>query len=848
VKILLVEDDYTTACAIAEILQAQNYFVDAVVDGQQALDMSASFSYDLMLLDLMLPKLDGISVCRALRSRNAHIPILLMTAKDTATDKIMGLDAGADDYLVKPFNVEELMARIRALLRRGTTVLPDILTWGNLQFDANKSDLVCHDKVLHLSKKDHCLIELFLRHPQKTFSRSEILDHLCAQNEYPSEAAVTTQIKALRKKLNAVGIDANFIETVYGFGYRLGKRSIHTEVDSGSEQILQVEDYATEHLPQGIAQSRLDKFKSGDRAKILLLEQACQALQQGQLDPQQQQTAQQTAHKLVGSLGILGFAAGSKIARKIERLLDPNQELPAIAAEELQGLVINLTQELARSPQPGSATKSVPSKAKVMIVDDDPQLLAEFGILLESHGIYVTSLLDANRFWQVLEAAKPALLVLDFQMPSCSGLDLCQLVRRNSQWQDLPIVFLTAHNSPEIIQQIFTAGADGYIKKSDGEIEIVNQIIGRLNWKLQSDNHERQIADTELKCQEHLFRTLAECSPVGIFMMDSSFECTYTNPRSHKICGFTAEQALGKGWLDFIHPDDREMLLAQLMEARKHTLPFEHKTRFVHKDTSILSGNIRTSPVVSSSGQLIGHVGTIEDITKAQMVEQMKDEFIAIVSHEIRTPLTGIRGALGLMATGALASQPARAKRILEIAVADTERLVRLVGDVLDLERLESGIDKLVRAHCRIDALIAQATEALQIAAEQAQVTLKLYPVSFELWVDGDLIVQALINLISNAIKFSPPGGVVTVRSILRAEHILFRVEDQGTGIPADKLESIFGRFQQVNASDSRQKGGTGLGLAICRNIIQRHGGYIWAESTLGEESIFSFTLPYTHP
>lgn len=492
-KILLVEDDCTTASAIAEILQAQNYFVDVVVDGQQALDMSASFSYDLMLLDLMLPKLDGISVCRALRSRNAHMPILLMTAKDNATDKIMGLDAGADDYLVKPFNVEELMARIRALLRRGATVLPTILTWGNLQFDANKNDLICDDKVLHLSKKDHSLVELFLRHPQKIFSRSEILDRLCAQNEYPSEAAVTTQIKALRKKLDAVGIDANFIETVYGFGYRLGKPSIHNEVDSAPEQIPQIEDFATEHLPQGIAQSSLDKFKSDDRAKILLLEQACQALQQGQLDPEQQQTAQRTAHKLVGSLGILGFAAGSKIARKIERLLDPNQALTAIATEEFQTLVESLKQELARSPQQVSESAAVrscdramPSKAKVMIVDDDPQVLAEFGILLESQGIYVTSLLDADRFWQVLEAAKPDLLVLDFQMPSCSGLDLCQLVRSNMQWRELPIVFLTAHNSPEVIQQIFTVGADGYIKKSEGEIEIVNQIVGRLNFQLQS--------------------------------------------------------------------------------------------------------------------------------------------------------------------------------------------------------------------------------------------------------------------------------------------------------------------------------------------------------------------------
>jgi signal transduction histidine kinase len=168
-----------------------------------------------------------------------------------------------------------------------------------------------------------------------------------------------------------------------------------------------------------------------------------------------------------------------------------------------------------------------------------------------------------------------------------------------------------------------------------------------------------------------------------------------------------------------------------------------------------------------------------------------------------------------------------------------------LVNNVLDLQRIESGEVKMEKQVCNVSTLMIQATEAMQPMAQNHGVVLIAEPVDINIFVDSDYIVQALTNLISNAIKFSSVNGKVWLTAENRPNaEVLFSVSDEGQGIPSDKLESIFERFQQVDSSDSRRKGGTGLGLTICRKIVEQHEGKIWAESTLGQGSTFSFTLP----
>ena len=222
-KILVVEDDEIISDAIVEYLSDQHYAVEAAYDGKSAWDLLEVFTYDLILLDVMLPEMDGITLCRKLRNQGMDIPILMLTARDTLDNKIEGLDAGADDYLVKPFELEELSARIRALLRRGGATTAPILTWGKLSLDPSTCEVFFDEKELALSPKEYKLLEFFLRNGRRVFSRAQILEHLWSFEQVPEEATVKAHIRGLRQKLESVGAPSNLIETVYGLGYRLGE-------------------------------------------------------------------------------------------------------------------------------------------------------------------------------------------------------------------------------------------------------------------------------------------------------------------------------------------------------------------------------------------------------------------------------------------------------------------------------------------------------------------------------------------------------------------------------------------------------------------------------------------------
>ena len=231
----------------------------------------------------------------------------------------------------------------------------------------------------------------------------------------------------------------------------------------------------------------------------------------------------------------------------------------------------------------------------------------------------------------------------------------------------------------------------------------------------------------------------------------------------------------------------------------------------------------------------------INDITERKRLE---NEFISLVSHELRTPMNSMIGALDLLSTGQLGTLTDRGRQVLDIAIANTERLIRLVNDILDLERMKSGKISIQKVKCNAADLLIQAAEAMEPMAEQSQIALRCEPLSTDLWADPDRLLQTLTNLLSNAIKFSEAGQTIWLRAHLHPDRIQIQVQDQGRGIPADQLQRIFEPFQQVDASDSRKKDGTGLGLSICRNIVEQHGGRIWAESTLGQGSTFNITLP----
>jgi signal transduction histidine kinase len=240
-----------------------------------------------------------------------------------------------------------------------------------------------------------------------------------------------------------------------------------------------------------------------------------------------------------------------------------------------------------------------------------------------------------------------------------------------------------------------------------------------------------------------------------------------------------------------------------------------------------------------------GIVVAFADVSERRRLDRMKDEFISTVSHELRTPLTSLRAALGLIAGGVLEKRPEKLAQMLDVAIGNCDRLVRLVNDILDFERIGSGRLPLHREKANAVDLLRRAADLQQTAASHSNITFRIDAQPVDVMVDIDRTLQTLTNLMSNAIKFSHHGEEIRLSAAATSDsEVTFEVEDHGRGIPPEKLEIIFERFQQVDASDSRAMGGTGLGLAICRAIVEQHGGKIQVHSTLGKGSTFGFTMP----
>ncbi|MDB9496247.1 response regulator transcription factor [Spirulina major CS-329] len=219
--LLLAEDDQQLAASLVEILATQRYCIDVVNDGEQAWHSVQSSQYDLLLLDLTLPKLDGLSLCRRLRASGYQFPIMMLTARDTTEDKILGLDAGADVYMVKPFAVQEVQAQLRALLRRGLAPLPPSLAWGAVSLNPQTYEVHYRDRPIHLTPKEFAILDLLLRHRPQVVNRDRLRHSLWSVTDYPSDATIKVHIKSLRQKLRAAGAPRDWLQTVHGVGYRL---------------------------------------------------------------------------------------------------------------------------------------------------------------------------------------------------------------------------------------------------------------------------------------------------------------------------------------------------------------------------------------------------------------------------------------------------------------------------------------------------------------------------------------------------------------------------------------------------------------------------------------------------
>jgi len=375
------------------------------------------------------------------------------------------------------------------------------------------------------------------------------------------------------------------------------------------------------------------------------------------------------------------------------------------------------------------------------------------------------------------------------------------------------------------------------------------------------DITDRKQVEASLRESNRRWQSLLDNVELVVVGLDQQGNVEYVNPFFLKLTGYALEEAIGQSWFDHFLPSDLRPDVGIVFQEMMQQGNFH-----AHYQNSILtkSGEERmiawsNTLLHGTDGYPIGTISIGEDTTVRYRLERMKSEFISIVSHELRTPLTSMQAALSLLHENIIDPASEDGQTIIHIAADGVDRLVRLVNDILDLERLESGKIRLEKKSCNAADLVRIAIDQMQEMANQAGVILNAASEPFELYVDYDRLLQVLTNLLSNAIKFSSSGDQIWLSTELilnktkddaalisetSVDSVLFKVADQGRGIPVDKLESIFEQFHQVDASDSREKGGTGLGLAICRSIVEQHGGQIWAESVLEKGSVFYFIVP----
>ena len=340
----------------------------------------------------------------------------------------------------------------------------------------------------------------------------------------------------------------------------------------------------------------------------------------------------------------------------------------------------------------------------------------------------------------------------------------------------------------------------------------------------------------------------------GIYGVDGDGLITFINPAAARVLGYEPSQLLGREAHSAFHairPDGTPYAIENcyVTEAiRNAVITSAEEDVYVRADGLSVPVEVTATPltVVGPRGQneVRGAVVVFRDVTQRREVDRLKSEFVSMVSHELRTPLTSIRGSLGLLTGGALGQLSPAATRMARLALDSSDRLTRLIDEILDVERIESGVLTFTVARHAARELIDGAVDHLQVLAATAGVRVEIGAVAGEVNADADRVVQTLVNLVGNAIKFSPRGGLVTVRARMRGAYVEFRISDQGRGIPEDKLEAIFGRFEQVDSSDAREKGGFGLGLAISRSLVERLGGRLWAENNPDGGATFRFTLP----
>lgn len=399
------------------------------------------------------------------------------------------------------------------------------------------------------------------------------------------------------------------------------------------------------------------------------------------------------------------------------------------------------------------------------------------------------------------------------------------------------------HEAQQETERLARAQAEALVNSAMmmSELQTARSELEEAHALTRSTNHALQRALDSAQVNERRFRLLSDAAPVGIFQMDQTDQCIYMNAGLLQILGVSVPEQL-QDWRCFLAPDDRAEAVEQWRLAILAQREFSREFRVVTQGGAVRWVLVCARPLPSQENTYDGYIGTLTDITEHKRVEQLKDELVSTVSHELRTPLTSLRGFAELMLKRSFA--PDKQREFLTIIHQEATRLTGLINDFLDLQRMQSGRQVYNMTEIALEPLLRESATIFVPDQSRHVLQIELDPSLPVVCVDVDCIRQVLGNLLSNAVKFSPRGGSIYVHARSVGKEVWVMVTDQGVGIPQEALSLLFTKFFRVDNADTRSIGGTGLGLALVKEIIETHGGRVWVESTRGEGSTFSFSLP----
>jgi two-component system, OmpR family, sensor histidine kinase VicK len=455
---------------------------------------------------------------------------------------------------------------------------------------------------------------------------------------------------------------------------------------------------------------------------------------------------------------------------------------------------------------------------------------------------------NAAALRRALESQPWEVILSDYALPRFSGLEALRAVRETHRL-DVPFILISGVIGEEAAVMMMKAGAQDFVRKDN--LTRLSAAIERELGAAETRRKKRQ-ADERLEFERQLLRQLMEGTPDAIYFKDLQHRYTHLNDSERLRLNVTCdEEVRGKTADGFLPPPQAR---SQRQEEERIFATGEPLIDRIEQHDQ-MDGEIRwlsttKASIRDQSGKIVGLVGISRDVTEHKRHEQMKDEFVATVSHELRTPLTSIAGALGLLAGGVGGALPDSTLRLLKIAQGNCQRLVRLVNDILDIQKIETGNMAFDLQPLQVRELVEQAIEASRGFAETYGVSVRLAnsAASGVVLADADRLTQVVTNLLSNAIKFSPRGAEVTVAIETDGPTVRISVRDHGPGIPDAYRESIFEKFVQVDATNTRLKGGTGLGLNIVKQIVERLKGEISFEAAPGGGTAFHLTLGALEP